>query len=63
MKAKILKRYPKAYLETCGDKYHKKGCYIKLRHEIVTNSKERNVLLDYNKKGELVGINLTYNSL
>jgi hypothetical protein len=63
MKNKILKRYPKACLETCGDKYHKKGCYIKLRKEMVTNSEERNVLLDYNKKGEIIGIDLSYNSL
>jgi len=56
---KVLKRYPKAKLETCGDKYHKRGCYISLREiKDVSHSEEISAVLDFNKKGDIVGIDL-----
>jgi hypothetical protein len=55
---KIIKKYPNAYLTSCGDKEHKKGCYIKLKNGKVEHSEEMNVLFDYNKKFELIGVDL-----
>lgn len=45
-------------LESCGQKDHKKGCYIRLKEEkSVCHSKPySSVILDYDSKGELVGI-------
>lgn len=58
---KTIKKYPKAKLVTCGEKNHNKGCVIELKEGVVDNSEERIVLLDYNKKGELISIDLSWN--
>lgn len=62
-KSKIVKRYPKAVLKSCGYKYHKKGCYLILKKDKIKYSESANVLIDYNKKGEIVSIDLIYNEL
>ncbi len=55
---KILEKYPNACLETCGDKKHKKGCYIKLRKGKIEDSEELMVILDKDKEGNIIGIDL-----
>lgn len=53
-----VKKFKNAELEKCGNITHKEGCYIKLREGKIENSIEQNVILDLNKKGEIVGIDL-----
>lgn len=52
-------------LETCGEiqdnfhelKSHENGCYIRFSNEKVTTSKDReDVVVDYDSKGKIVGI-------
>ena len=57
-KEKTIKRYKNVVLTSCGDKCHKHGCYILLKKGKVEASAERNVILDCNKKGEIIGIDL-----
>lgn len=64
MTGKIIKKYPKTRLETCGQrktKYlpsHKKGCYLRLTNEEINHTEEYcgGVILDFNKNGEMRGI-------
>lgn len=60
MERKIIKKYPEAVLESCGDRGHEKGCYLILNPEkgIVTHSEEQTVIIDYDKEGNIVGIDL-----
>lgn len=61
----IIKKYPKARLESCRggkmkvSKYnHNNGCYLKLNDENVNHSMayEGMIVLDFNKKNELISI-------
>ena len=59
-KKQIRDKYPNATLISCDDKGHKKGCYIKLKDDAIECSEEKQVVLDLNKKGEIVGIDLDW---
>ena len=61
MTTKIIKKYTNACLTSCGDKAHKNGCYLKFKQDKVENSEEREVIVDYNKKGEILGIDFITN--
>ena len=55
MNQKILRR--DLILEKCGDKNHTKGCYIRFSNKEIAQCKPReDVIIDYDKDGEIVGI-------
>ena len=55
----ILKKYPETKLKTCGNRFHKKGCYLSLKDKkVVTHSEEISGLVDYDKNNNIVGIDL-----
>lgn len=62
--SKIISRYPKAKLESCGGgkqygKYsHKNGCYLRLKDDDTEHSVDDvgMIILHFNKKNELIGI-------
>lgn len=50
-------------LESCGQKEHKHGCYIRFSNEkIKLSSPTDDVIIDYDSNGEIVGIEF-YNGL
>ena len=55
-----LKKYPKAELQSCGQKKptnHKKGCYLKLTDKKISHSDDLSeVVVDFDKNNEIVGI-------
>jgi len=59
LKLNPLKKFPDACLETCGDKHHKQGCYISLKkNKNVAHSEEIHAIIDFDKKNQIVGIDL-----
>ena len=62
-KEMILKKYPKARLETCGQRKtktlgsHKYGCYLKLTDKDVEHSDDSLwIIVDFDKDDEIRGI-------
>lgn len=44
-------------LEKCGYKYHKTGCYVRIRpKDKVSYSDNQRVIIDYDRYGRIVGI-------
>lgn len=57
-KSKVVKT---VFVETCGQSDHLGGCYIRFRNlgkteKIVHTEDRHDVLVDYDKKGKIVGI-------
>lgn len=53
-----IQTYPKAELQSCGDKKHKNGCYLKLTDKKTTHSEEFSGVIDLDSNNKMVGIDL-----
>ena len=54
---KIVKKFQKALLKTCGEKEHKNGCYLQLTNKDFSHSDDSLwIVVDFDKNNEIRGI-------